>query len=535
MLPQVALSSAQAAQHLLNRRRARVDPVTYAGVIEVPGRPLRSGRTISKAEDDELEDFGDIELFSPVETHLATHHGLILEAMDRISRKKHGRGLFLMPPGSAKTTYASVVFPSHYMGRVPGCRLGLGTYGDGLAKKMGRKTRSIIKQQKYRAVWPGVELSRESSAANQFILTNGSEYMAASLAGDFPGNRLDGAICDDPIKGRLEAKSPIETENTWELFQDNFISRLVPGGWAVLILTHWDEKDPAGHILPDGWKGESGIFEGKHDGFDWEVMCIQAKCETTTDPLGRHIGQYFWPEWFDRQHWQQYERNPVSWNSLCQQRPRALEGAFFAEEDLLVNGHPVEVPQLVDFVYAIIDSAVKTGKQHDGLAVTFFARSKLMTTNPPLTILDWDVTQVKGAFLNEWLPSVFTQLETFATACKARLGVAGVWIEDKASGTILLQQAARKPEWKCYPIASGLTAMGKKERALDVSGHVRAGKVKLTYQAYTRTRTFKERTRNHLLSQVLNFSPESKDTEADDLLDTFTYGIAMVLGNVKGF
>jgi hypothetical protein len=520
---------------LLNRRRAKTSSIAYAGYVDVPGRPL--------------SDDPETELFAPVETNLAQHHKLILEAMERTTTRRYGRLLMMLPPGSAKTTYASIVFPSHYMGKFPGSRLALGSYGSDISLKMGRKTRSIIRQRRYKAIF-GTELSQDSRAGNQFSLTNGSEYMADSLGGQFPGNRFDGAIADDPLKGRLEANSELIRNNTWDEFKDNFVTRIVPGGWLVVIMTHWAEEDPAGRILPENWSGDSGFVKGRHDGLDWEVLCIQAKCETTTDPLGRQIGEYLWPEWFDAQHWQQFERDARGWNSLFQQRPRPIEGAFFHEVDLLVRTEllgvdgqplciPIDMPQKVDCVYAVIDSAVKTGRAHDGLAVTFFALSIHNPLNPPLAICDWDYTQIQGASLHVWLPSVFIRLEELAKQTGAFQGSKGAFIEDKVSGTILLQQAAQQPDWHpdwiATPIDSKLTMLGKKERALNISGHVAAGKVKWVRQAYERVVTFKNSTKNHLRSQVLNVSMESKDTDADDCLDTFSYGCAIGLGNAEGF
>jgi hypothetical protein len=126
-------------------------------------------------------------LFQPVETHLADHHELILEAMTRTTEREYGRLLMMLPPGSGKTSYASIVFPSHYLGKFPGSRLALGSYGSDLALKMGRKTRSMIRQPRYKAIF-NTDLSRDSRAGNYFALTNGSEYMADSLGGQFPGN-----------------------------------------------------------------------------------------------------------------------------------------------------------------------------------------------------------------------------------------------------------------------------------------------------------------------------------------------------------
>jgi hypothetical protein len=393
-----------------------------------------------------------------------------------------------------------------------------------------------LKQPRYQALF-NTTLSPDARAGDLFSLTNGSEYMSSGWHG-ITGNRFDGAIVDDPVAGRQQAESSADRDFVWNAYTDDLAYRLVPGGWLVIIMTRWHEEDLAGHILPEDWQGDSGMFDCR-DGRQWEVLCLQAKCETSTDPLGRQIGEYLWPEWFDPSHWIPFEKIPRSWNSQCQGRPRAVEGAFFHEEDLLVNGKPIELPKKVDYVFAIIDSAMKTGKAHDGLAVTFYARSRLNTANPPLAVCDWDYTQIQGASLKQWLPSVFIRLEVLARETQAFGGSKGAFIEDKVSGTILLQQAQQQPDWhadwRSTPIDSKLTSFGKKEKALNASGHVAAGEVKFTRQAWERVVTFKGSTKNHLRSQVLNVSMESKDTDADDCLDTFSYGVAISLGNSKGF
>ncbi len=44
---------------------------------------------------------------------------------------------------------------------------------------------------------------------------------------------------------------------------------------------------------------------------------------------------------------------------------------FFAREKLLSNGEPVPYPARCDAVFAVIDTASKTGTEHDATAVTF--------------------------------------------------------------------------------------------------------------------------------------------------------------------
>ena len=208
--------------------------------------------------------------------------------------------------------------------------------------------------------------------------------------------------------------------------------------------------------------------------------------------------------------------------------------AFFSREKLLENGQPIPVPAPCDMVFAVIDTASKTGTDHDATAVTYFAYDRFSASRP-LCILDWDIVQIEGALLEAWLPSVFNRLDELARQCRARYGSIGAYIEDKNSGTILLQQALRRG----YPVTdieSRLTALGKDERALSVSGYVHQGLVKYTEPAFNKVIEYKHNLRNHLLDQVESFRiGDKRSHREDDLLDTFCYGIAMALGNGDGF
>jgi hypothetical protein len=177
--------------------------------------------------------------------------------------------------------------------------------------------------------------------------------------------------------------------------------------------------------------------------------------------------------------------------------------AFFARDKLLENGQPVSYPTSCDGVFAVIDTASKTGTEHDATAVTFFALDKL-SRQSPLLILDWDITQIEGALLETWLPMVFGRLEELSRQCGARHGSLGAMIEDKNSGTILLQQAQRRG-MRAEAIESKLTAMGKDERALSVSGYVYRGNVKYTEYAFNKTTVYKRKSRNHLGDQIESF------------------------------
>ncbi|MDE2103722.1 MAG: hypothetical protein KGL39_41175 [Patescibacteria group bacterium] len=221
---------------------------------------------------------------------------------------------------------------------------------------------------------------------------------------------------------------------------------------------------------------------------------------------------------------QEYLAEFVDWSGV----------AFFGLDKLLDNGSPVAYPLHCEGVFAVIDTAVKTGREHDGTAVIYFALSKRV--GPPLVVLDWDVVQIEGSLLETWLPTVFQRLQELAQTTKARSGSIGAFIEDKASGTILLQQAARR-NWMAHAIDSKLTSLGKDERAISVSGYVYGDKVKISEHAYSKSTLYKGVQRNHMMAQVLGFRIGDKDAakREDDLLDDFCYGISIGLGNSEGF
>lgn len=208
--------------------------------------------------------------------------------------------------------------------------------------------------------------------------------------------------------------------------------------------------------------------------------------------------------------------------------------AFFSIDKLLDDGQPVPFPTICDGVYAVIDTAVKDGREHDGTAVIYFSVSNLV--GHKLVILDYDKIQIEGAMLETWLPTVYSRIEQLSKECKARYGGLTVYIEDKASGSILLQQAKLRG-WSATPIDSQLTAFGKDERAISVSGIFHQGQVKISQYAFDKVINFKGATRNHLLTEVTTFRIGDKEAykRADDLLDCFTYGISLGAGNKYGY
>lgn len=435
------LSPQAAARELLRRRRGRASLVGFANAIEIPGKPVG--------------DDPDAWLFEPVETGLADHHRLICEAFERTATRRHGRLMIFMPPGSAKSTYASVVAPTYLMGKIPNYRVVLASYGSDLAKRHGRRARQVARSSSYSALF-NAEISKDTSAADEWAMTNGSEYLARGILAGITGNRANLIVIDDPIKGREQADSPTIRQKTWEAYQDDLLTRAIPGCSVVLIQTRWHEDDLAGRLLPKGYDYRSGMVKCT-DGLEWEILNLPAECEHLDDPLGRKIGEFLWPEWFDPAHWAIFKAQSRTWAALYQGRPRPDGGGIFKEEWCRQR-------------YGAIVAAANV------CVHSWDTAQKEQEFNDPSVGTCWHFGP--GAGPGYWLRDVYRDRVDYPTLRRKVIAMAerdkphAILIEDKSSGQSLIQDLRNSTS---LPIIAIEPEGNKLFRASEVSAMVEAG------------------------------------------------------------
>ncbi len=318
--------------------------MTFASVIEIPTAP----------PDTEVE-FEQIEFIKP---KFAKHHRLWMQCLQDVADGKIKRLMGMMPPGSGKSSYSSVVFPTWYLGRFPKKQIILASYGSDLARKLGRRARSILSQDIYQRIFD-TTLGEESTAADEWSLTNGSEWMATGILTGITGNRADGIIWDDLFKNRDAADSEQIRSKTWDEYVESLLSRKKPDAFEIGIATRWHEDDVLGRILPADYNGESGLIKCR-DGCEWYVVCLPAEAERDDDILGRQIGERLWPEWFGPNHFRPFKMIPRTWSALYQQRPAPESGAFF--EDSWLKPYTIMPKRDVLSIYGASDFAVSEGK-----------------------------------------------------------------------------------------------------------------------------------------------------------------------------
>ncbi len=437
---QVVVTPEVAAREVLRRRRGRASLAGYANAIEIPGKPA----------DDDPEAW----LFKPVETGVAAHHLLLLNAVERTAARRYGRLMVFMPPGSAKSTYCSVVAPSWLMGREKDRRYIMASYGSDLAKRMGRRARQVVKSPGFASLF-NCQLSSSTSAADEWALTNGSEYLAGGILSGITGNRAHGLFIDDPVKGREQADSPTIRQKTWDAYQDDLLTRLIPGGFVVLVQTRWHEDDLAGRLLPKNYAGQSGMIECR-DGKVWEVINLPAQCEAADDPLGRQLGEMLWKEWFDEEHWRPFRLQSRTWAALFQQRPRPDEGGIFKEA--WCARRYTAIPPEAKMIVHSWDTAQKPEQINDPTVGTIWHSGR----------------GAPGHYLRE----VYRERIDYPTLRKKVIAYAerdrpaAILIEDKSSGQSLIQELRNTTS---LPIIAIEPDGNKVFRANEVSSMVEAG------------------------------------------------------------
>lgn len=250
----------------------------------------------------------------------------MLRELEAVGRGEVDRLMVLMPPGSAKSTYASILFPAWWFTQHPASSVVLVSHTADLAHHFGRQVRDLVAEHSVRL---GYELSADSRSSGRWQTSSNGQYYSVGVRGPLAGRRADLAIIDDPIKSYAEADSATFREHLWNWYRADLLTRLRPGGRVVIVMTRWHEDDLSGRLL------------ARHAS-DWRVVRLPAFAELD-DPLGRQIGDALWPEWEDiaalnRKRETVGER---TWAALFQQAPRPPSGSMFRTSNIEILETPL--------------------------------------------------------------------------------------------------------------------------------------------------------------------------------------------------
>lgn len=275
----------------------------------------------------------------------AAHHKLLIDSLQDVERGECDRLMVCMPPGSAKSTYTSIVFPAWYLGRNNTKSIIAASHTQELIERFGRRVRNIYASELHQNVF-ACGVASDSSAAARWDTERGGEYYATGIGGAVTGRRADLGLIDDPVKSREDADSDRSRERAWEWYVNDFLTRLKPGAAQIVVMTRWHEDDLGGRILElecDRWRVVKLPMEARAD-----------------DPLGRQPGERLWPEWYTAEMMEDAKRDVRAWNALYQQEPAGEDGDYFKRDWFRETSEREPAPLKLS-IYGASDYAVTEG------------------------------------------------------------------------------------------------------------------------------------------------------------------------------
>ena len=409
----------------------------------------------------------------------AAHHRRLLADLQDVADGRIDRLIVSMPPGSAKSTYCSVLLPAWWLRRHPGHSIIAACHTEALAHSFGRRARALVAEH---ADHLGLRLARAERAAGQWSVEDGGSYFAAGVRGPIVGRRADLVLIDDPVKNHAEADSQAAREALWQWLQADLMPRLKPGGRIVLVMTRWHEDDLGGRLLAGA----------EH----WTSLCLPALAEAN-DPLGRMPGAALWPEWEGADLLARKRRavGERMWHALFQQRPRPDAGTLFRPEQIGLRDAP---PATTGAVRAWDLAATEAGA---GADPDWTVGLKLGRADSGLCVLD--VVRLRGG------PLAVEQAIIVTAEADGRGVLVGLPQDPGQAGK---QQVAHlRRRLAGFHVEASAETGSKLTRAGPVSAHVEAGALSAVRAPWTAA----------LLDELRDFPHGRHDDQVDALARAF--------------
>ena len=387
-----------------------------------------------------------------------------------------------MPPGSAKSTYASVIFPAWWFSQHPRSSVISASHSLSLATHFSRRLRGLIEEKRD---YLGFTIAKKQRSIDSLSTSDGGDYLAVGVRGAITGRRADLIIIDDPIRSQADAESPRQREHIWEWFKSDVTTRLKPHGRVVLIMTRWHPDDLGGQLL-------------ERSKAEWRVVRLPALAEPD-DPIGRAPGSALWPEWEDREALLRKREliGERAWSALFQQIPLPAGGRLFPVDRIAV----VEPVTAVDNLVRAWDLAATNLNGRNDPDWTVGIKLRRDDTGRYLIV---DVARIRGT------PHEVEAL-IVTTAQKDGVKVIVAIPEDpgqagKSQMSYLTRQLAG------FHVIAARETGSKATRAMPLASQVEAGNVSIVRADWNRT----------LIDEMRDFPWGKKDDQVDALVRAFT-------------
>lgn len=372
------------------------------------------------------------------------------------------------------------------------------SYSDKLIQKFSGEIRDLINSDLYRQIF-GIELKHDTQSKSLWNIQGGGGLIASPMGGTITGfgagglgdNYAGALVIDDPLKAD-DYKSEAERQNCLDFYIDTLKSRRenLDKTPIIVIMQRLHREDLIGWLE-------------KNEAEDWDFVKLPA-----LNPDGTSI----FPEKVSAEYLEKIKiENPYLFNAQYQQEPTILGGGvikhewwqYYSEKNLNYRR-----------IFITADTAMKTNEWNDFTAMGVWGLGQ----DNKLRLLDF----VHGKFEAPELESTFLGLwQKWQSGINNRR-IAAVYIEDKASGTGLIQSLRRKGG---LPIVGVIPDKDKLERVYDCVGQIAAGNVLLPNNE-------SDPVSREVLAEADAFSADMSHPH-DDIVDMITMAINQAY-NQKG-
>jgi len=314
---------------------------------------------ISRYETEQVKKVGQNDLLSFADHvypgyKVGPHHRRLANIFEDIAAGKKKRVIVNIAPRHGKSELISYLAPAWFLGKYPHKKVIMASHTADLAVDFGRRVRNLVADEKYKDIFPQIELQQDSKSASRWGTNFKGEYFAIGVGGALAGRGADLFIIDDP-HSEQEAKQmrPEVFLPAWEWFQSGPIQRLMPGGAIIVVMTRWSKLDLTAQIVNHMVKNE--------DADQWEVVEFPAIL-----PSGKALWPEFWP--VEELEAKKVGMDPRYWQAQYMQDPTAEEGALIKREWWQIWDK--ESPPECEFVIMSLDAAQEANNRADYNALT---------------------------------------------------------------------------------------------------------------------------------------------------------------------
>lgn len=390
------------------------------------------------------------------------HHEKIADALMSVYRSEVKNLCINMPPGGTKTELAVIHFIAWCFARNPHCRFLHLSGSAELAALNSATVKEIIELDEFQALWP-LKISSDTRAKSRWNIecdgkTAGGVY-ATSTGGQVTGFRA--GYIRDGFSGAIIIDDPLKADDIWSQAKRESANRKLTGTIRsrrassehtpiILIMQRLHEDDPTSHALSGDFAAEFEHLEIQgiqNEGTAGECSYWEAK-ESLASML------------------ELKERDPYTFYAQYQQRPTPPGGAMIKTDWIQ---HYAKLPESLHTLIFVMDTALKTGERNDFSVVAAFGFDGVNVYLVDVLRGKWEAPDLliqTTAFLGRYRPKR-----------PAVMKIRGVLIEDKASGTGLIQSLKRDVALRDMPIIPVQRNRDKVSRVNDVLPFLRAGKL----------------------------------------------------------